>query len=46
MIAASVSNLDILMLVVIFVLLLVLVFLSVAEMALSRMSRPRRRLPK
>ena len=41
MIAASVSNLDILMLVVIFVLLLVLVFLSVAEMALSRMSRPR-----
>jgi CBS domain containing-hemolysin-like protein len=41
MIAASVSNLDVLMLVVIFVLLLVLIFLSVAEMALSRMSKPR-----
>jgi CBS domain containing-hemolysin-like protein len=41
MIAATVTNLDVLMLVVIFVLLVVLIFLSVAEMALSRMSRPR-----
>ena len=41
MIAASISNLDVLMLVVIFLLLVVLIFLSVAEMALSRMSRPR-----
>ena len=41
MIAASVTNLDILMLVVILVLLVVLVFLAVAEMGLSRMSKPR-----
>jgi CBS domain containing-hemolysin-like protein len=41
MIAASVTNLDLLMLVVIFILLIVLVFLAVAEMGLSRMSRPR-----
>ncbi len=41
MIATSVTNLDILMLVAIFVLLVVLVFLAVAEMGLSRMSKPR-----
>jgi CBS domain containing-hemolysin-like protein len=41
MIATSVTNLDILMLVAILVLLIVLVFLAVAEMGLSRMSRPR-----
>lgn len=41
MIAATVTDLDLLMLAVIFVLLIVLIFLSVAEMALSRMSRPR-----
>ena len=41
MIAASVTNLDILMLVAILVLLVALVFLAVAEMGLSRMSKPR-----
>lgn len=41
MIAATMTDLDVLMLVVIFLLLIVLIFLSVAEMALSRMSRPR-----
>jgi CBS domain containing-hemolysin-like protein len=41
MIAASFSNMDALMLGVIFVLLVVLIFLSVAEMALSRMNKPR-----
>ena len=41
MIASSVTNLDILMLVAILVLLVALVFLAVAEMGLSRMSRPR-----
>jgi CBS domain containing-hemolysin-like protein len=41
MIAVEVTNLDVLMLVAIFVLLVILIFLSVAEMGLSRMSRPR-----
>ena len=41
MIAAELTNLDVLMLVIIFVLLLVLVFLSVAEMGLSRMTKPK-----
>jgi len=40
-IAAELTNLDVLMLVIIFVLLLVLVFLSVAEMGLSRMTKPK-----
>jgi hypothetical protein len=37
-VAASFNNVDLLMLVVIFLLLIVLVFLSVAEMGLSRMT--------
>jgi putative hemolysin len=41
MTAATVTNLDILMLVAILVLLVMLVFLAVAEMGLSRMSKPR-----
>ncbi|MFT3854371.1 MAG: hemolysin family protein [Ilumatobacteraceae bacterium] len=41
MLAASFTNVDLLMLVVIFVLLLVLIFLSVAEMGLSRMTKPK-----
>jgi CBS domain containing-hemolysin-like protein len=41
MIATSVTNLDILMLVAILVLLVALIFLAVAEMGLSRMSKPR-----
>jgi putative hemolysin len=41
MIATSVTNLDILMLVAILVLLIALIFLAVAEMGLSRMSKPR-----
>lgn len=41
MLAASFTNIDLLMLVVIFVLLLVLIFLSVAEMGLSRMTKPK-----
>lgn len=41
MTAAAMTNLDVLMLVVIFVLLVVLIFLSVAEMGLSRMNKPR-----
>ncbi len=41
MIASEFTNLDLLMLVAIFVLLIALIFLSVAEMGLSRMSRPR-----
>ncbi len=39
MIASEFSNLDLLMLVAIFVLLIALIFLSVAEMGLSRMSQ-------
>lgn len=39
--AVTVSSVDLLMLVAIFVLLVVLVFLAVAEMGLSRMSKPR-----
>lgn len=41
MTAAAMTNLDVLMLVVIFVLLVILIFLSVAEMGLSRMNKPR-----
>lgn len=41
MIASEFTNLDLMMLVAIFVLLVALIFLSVAEMGLSRMSRPR-----
>ncbi|MEI8238616.1 MAG: hemolysin family protein [Actinomycetota bacterium] len=41
MIASGFTNLDLLMLVTIFVLLVILVFTSVAEMGLSRMSKPR-----
>lgn len=41
MIAVTLSTLDWLMIIAIFVLLLVLVFLAVAEMGLSRMSKPR-----
>ena len=41
MIAATFTTTDALMLVVIFLLLVMLIFLSVAEMALSRMSKPR-----
>ena len=41
MIAASFSNIDLLMLVVIFFLLVVLIFMSVAEMGLSRMTKPK-----
>ena len=41
MIAASPSNLDVVMLIAILLLLIVLIFLSVAEMGLSRMSKPR-----
>jgi len=41
MIATEFTSLDLLMLVVIFLLLVVLVFTSVAEMGLSRMSKPR-----
>ncbi len=41
MLAASFSTVDGLMLVVIFILLLVLIFLSVAEMGLSRMTKPK-----
>jgi CBS domain containing-hemolysin-like protein len=41
MIAAEFTNIDLLMVVGIFVMLLVLMFLAVAEMGLSRISRPR-----
>jgi putative hemolysin len=41
MFAAQLSNVDVLMLLVIFLLLLVLIFLSVAEMGLSRMTKPK-----
>ncbi len=41
MIAVTVTSVDVLMLVAIFVLLVALVFLAVAEMGLSRMSKPR-----
>ena len=41
MIAGSFTNLDLLMVVIIVVLLFVLIFSSVAEMSLSRMSKPR-----
>ena len=41
MIAGQFTNLDLLMVVVILVLLIVLIFASVAEMSLSRMSKPR-----
>ena len=41
MIAGQFTNIDVLMVVVILVLLIVLVFASVAEMSLSRMSKPR-----
>jgi len=41
MIAASFNNVDLLMLLAIFVLLVFLIFLAVAEMGLSRMTRPR-----
>ena len=41
MIAAAFTNVDALMLVVIFVLLLILIFLSVAEMGLSRITKPK-----
>ncbi|MCU1502987.1 MAG: hypothetical protein JWM12_2341 [Ilumatobacteraceae bacterium] len=41
MFAANFSNIDALMLVVIFLLLIVLIFLSVAEMGLSRMTKPK-----
>lgn len=41
MIAAQFTNLHLLMVIAIFVLLVALVFLSVAEMGLSRMTRPR-----
>ncbi|MFZ9629784.1 MAG: hemolysin family protein [Ilumatobacteraceae bacterium] len=41
MIAASFTNIDLLMVVAIVVLLIALVFLSVAEMGLSRITRPR-----
>jgi putative hemolysin len=40
-IGAEFTNVDVLMLVVIFVLLLALIFLSVAEMGLSRMTKPK-----
>jgi putative hemolysin len=41
MIAASLGGADVLMLTVIFVLLLVLIFLAVAEMGLSKMTKPK-----
>ena len=41
MIANEFNNTDLLMLVTIFLLLILLIFTSVAEMGLSRMSRPR-----
>jgi putative hemolysin len=41
MLGAQLSNVDVLMLLVIFLLLLVLIFLSVAEMGLSRMTKPK-----
>jgi putative hemolysin len=41
MLAADFSNIDVLMLVVIFVLLVILIFLSAAEMGLSRMTKPK-----
>ncbi|MEY4174896.1 MAG: hypothetical protein RI900_2061 [Actinomycetota bacterium] len=41
MIAVAVTSIDVLMLVAIFLLLVALVFLAVAEMGLSRMSKPR-----
>jgi CBS domain containing-hemolysin-like protein len=41
MIAAALRSTDVLMLVVIFVLLLVLIFLAVAEMGLSKMTKPK-----
>ena len=41
MIAGQFTNVDLLMVVVILVLLIVLIFASVAEMSLSRMSKPR-----
>ncbi len=41
MIAGQFTNIDLLMVVVILVLLIVLIFASVAEMSLSRMSKPR-----
>ncbi|MEO5899705.1 MAG: CNNM domain-containing protein, partial [Ilumatobacteraceae bacterium] len=41
MVAANFSNIDVLMLVVIFVLLIILIFLSAAEMGLSRMTKPK-----
>ncbi|MEO6651195.1 MAG: hemolysin family protein [Ilumatobacteraceae bacterium] len=41
MIAAALRSIDVLMLVVIFVLLLVLIFFAVAEMGLSKMTKPK-----
>ena len=41
MIAATLTSIDALMLVVVFLVLVMLIFLSVAEMALSRMTKPR-----
>ena len=41
MIAGTFTNLDLLMVAIILVLLVVLIFCSVAEMSLSRMSKPR-----